>query len=169
MVHLKSKIFIVFLAANMASVLAIPVPSGSDVGGSHVPVGGFNAGVSGADGAGAVIGANVEHQAQVQQANSLPPREEPALSQWKEDRKNELLRLGYSADSTEMKMLTMTLENIAIGTTVYAAKTRALWGTAVNRFMHMKREERARQERDSALQQGEEQKSRPASPKPGSS
>ncbi|KAJ3716096.1 hypothetical protein C8R42DRAFT_679524 [Lentinula raphanica] len=30
MVHLKSKIFTILLAANMASVLAIPVPTGSD-------------------------------------------------------------------------------------------------------------------------------------------
>ncbi|KAJ3775252.1 hypothetical protein FB446DRAFT_770552 [Lentinula raphanica] len=115
MVHLKSKIFIVFLAANdMASVLAIPVPSGSDVGGSHVPVsasgssaGGSNAGVSGANGAGAVIGANALG---IQLKFSKPTH---SGSRSKNEAKvNELLALGYSADSTQMRMLTMTLDHI---------------------------------------------------------
>ncbi|KAJ3756700.1 hypothetical protein EV360DRAFT_71757 [Lentinula raphanica] len=196
MVHLKSKIFIVFLAANdMASVLAIPVPSGSDVGGSHVPVsasgssaGGSNAGVSGANGAGAVIGANAGHPghpAQVQQANSQwITLEEPDCVPSKNNinscpfamekaKVNELLALGYSADSTQMRMLTMTLDHIGTN-----EMCQLVWVPEVDMYLAKWRASRRKKERQQkhdeqesglALSKGEEQSSRPASPKPGSS
>ncbi|KAJ3767292.1 hypothetical protein FB446DRAFT_707940 [Lentinula raphanica] len=102
MVHLRSQLFLVVLAATMASVLAVPVPTGSNTGDSDA--GGSNGGVTSHTGRDWYDKARESYRAH---------RDSTVLTeQWQRDAMNDFEKLGvYPVDSPESAYLNRMLNN----------------------------------------------------------
>ncbi|KAJ3712378.1 hypothetical protein C8R42DRAFT_316263 [Lentinula raphanica] len=111
MVHLRSKLFLVVLAATMASVLAVPVPPGSKTGDSDA--GGSNGEVTSHTGRDWYDEAIHFHFAIIQGESYRAHRDLTVLTeQWQRDAMNDFEKLGvYPVDSPESAYLNRMLNN----------------------------------------------------------